>query len=873
MFSRTFVIALMLGLSVAGCTCSREPPAQMTLKQETEECQRDEECATGLCEGAPATQPVCRRKCADGCKSQEVCTQLTPLRYACVADRGGLCQACQLDTDCPYPSDKCIVVNGENVCGRDCAFDQTCPTSYRCLNGVGSDGRAKAQQCTPSSASCECTAANQGQTISCMNQNGFGTCSGSRTCDGVMGYTMCSAVTPLAETCNAKDDDCDGQTDEGLPTVTCGLGQCQRTVPSCADGGTFVCTPADAGAELCNGLDDDCDGTPDNGISLQSDVANCGRCGNACMVANATPRCLAGQCEIGQCTAPFDDCNGRLTDGCEENKQTSVNHCGMCGRRCVATNATSSCAAGQCNFTCNPGFFDLDTDANNGCEYQCTFTSAVDLPDVAFVDANCDGMDGEVTNGVFVSLTGDDTNPGTREDPVLTIDEGIRKAVSQNKRDVYVSSGAFTGPLVITNLAGKNIAGGYQPTALRWTRASTNTTVVAGGNPALVIADAGVAVDAGVMVQFVQFRSDNATGVAANGNGNSSYGGRIINSTGVRLELVQLQAGNGARGSDGTPGSPGDDGLPAGRGVVGCINDSDLQCPASCTQPGRGAGGSSTCSRAGGSGGLPGKEQSGSIALGTNGLSAQGLTSGGGTGVPGNGNSSASYTMPRSSPAQNGTNGSPGSGGANGMPGPALGSFSIAGYLAPASGGGLSGTAGFGGGGGGGGGGGCVNDPLIGFFCWCFTYGSSGGGGGAGGCGGAGGGAGRSGGGSIGLHLHQAQVTTRQVTVRVNGGGGGGNGGRGGNPGQATSGATSVHTYQAQGWSWIGGRGGDGGDGGGGGHGAGGTGGPTIGIAYSPTSIINTTQVTTNFLGSAGPGGTSPGMAGQNGTTLTLHPY
>ncbi|MDP3498794.1 MAG: hypothetical protein Q8S33_00620 [Myxococcales bacterium] len=881
MFSRSSVIALMLGLSVAGCTCSREPPAQMTLKQETEACQRDEECATGLCEGAPATQPVCRRKCADGCKAQEVCTQLTPLRYACVADRGGLCQACQLDTDCPYPSDKCIVVNGENVCGRDCAFDQTCPTSYRCLNGVGSDGRAKAQQCTPSSGSCECTAANQGQTISCMNQNGFGTCSGSRTCDGVMGYTMCSAETPIAETCNAKDDDCDGQVDEGLPTVTCGLGQCQRTVPSCADGGTFVCTPGDAGVELCNGLDDDCDGTPDNGISLQSDVTNCGRCGNACMVANATPRCLAGQCEIGQCTAPFDDCNGRLTDGCEENTQTSVNHCGMCGRRCVATNATSSCAAGQCTFTCNPGFFDLDTDANNGCEYQCTFTSAVDLPDVAFVDANCDGMDGEVGNGVFVSLTGDDTNPGTREDPVLTIDEGIRKAVSQNKRDVYVSSGAFTGPLVITNLAGKNIAGGYQPTALRWTRASTNTTVVAGGNPALVIADAGVAVDAGVMVQFVQFRSDNATGVAANGNGNSSYGGRIVRSTGVRLELVQLRAGNGVAGRDGTPGADGDNGNSGSVGVAGNLYDTTNflgfgVCGGTATWPSGGAGGSSTCGKPGGRGGIPGwsHNYSGNASdgiafpIGRTGING---VSGSSAGAGSNGNSSPSASFTIAEPQQAGTTGANGTDGANASVAAAIGTLSIAGYLAPPPPLGLSGTSGEGGGGGGGGGGGCTRE-CIAFVCYCkcYTYGSAGGGGGSGGCFGARGQSGGAGGASIGLVLFDAQVTARQLTVTTGSGGNGGRGAAGGAGGLRGLGRGSTHDEGAQGVSRIGGRGGDGGRGGRGGHGAGGAGGPVIGVARDGASVINTTQVTYSQPGTAGIGGSAEPGANVGPTAQTF---
>ncbi len=870
MFSRSFVIALMLGLSAAGCTCSREPPAQLTLKQEGENCQRDEECATGLCEGAPATQPVCRRKCADGCKSQEVCTQLTPLRYACVPDRGGLCQACQLDSDCPYPSDKCIVVNGQNVCGRDCAFDQTCPTSYRCLNGVGSDGRPKAQQCTPSSASCDCTAANQGQMVSCMNQNGFGTCSGTRTCDGVMGYTMCTAGTPVAETCNAKDDDCDGQTDEGLPTVTCGLGQCQRTVPSCADGGTFVCTPGDAGVEVCNGLDDDCDGTPDNGISLQSDVANCGRCGNACMVANATPRCLAGQCEIGQCTAPFDDCNGRLTDGCEENKQTSVNHCGMCGRRCVATNATSSCAAGQCAFTCNPGFFDLDTDPANGCEYQCTFTSAVDLPDVAFIDANCDGMDGEVTNGVFVSVTGDDTNPGTREDPVFSIQEGLRKAVAQNKRDVYVSGGTYAGPLVLSSVRGVNVAGGYLPGTSRWSRSGSTSTAIIGGNPAMLVADAGSA-DAGVLVQFFTIRGDNATARDALGRGGSAYGARVVNSLQVRLELLNIVAGNGFSGSSGIAGSTAANGGDGMNGVAGLLND-DSVFPYLCGQtnprPPASQGGSSSCGRSGGAGGRPGYY--GNVSPG------QTVSGGGGTGVIGTSGGLGGVNEAGSSvsAAMNGSPGVTGTTGADGSAALQLGSFGD-GLYTPSSGGvALNGAHGNGGGGGGGGGGGCQYVSILGLTaCRCWTWGSVGGAGGGGGCGGTGGDPGRSGGGSFGLSIANSQVSSRQTTVRSGNGGGGGSGGQGGQGGLGGQGGTSPYAANAQYTAGRGGSGGRGGNGGPGGHGGAGSGGPSIALLRDSTSTVNVMSGFFLNLGSPGPAGSSAGNSGQVGFTAQDYQY
>ncbi|MBL8922715.1 MAG: hypothetical protein JNJ54_27955 [Myxococcaceae bacterium] len=870
MFSRTSFVFFALFLSLAGCTCTREPPAMMTLKQEGEACARDEECATGLCDGIPGSQPVCRRKCADGCRAMEVCTQLTPLRYSCAPDRGGLCQACLLDSDCPYPADKCIVVNGQGVCGRDCAFDQTCPTSYRCLNGVGTDTRPKAQQCTPASGSCDCTAASQGQMVSCMNQNAFGTCTGARTCDGVTGYSACTASTPAAETCNGVDDDCDGRTDEDLPTVTCGLGQCQRTVPTCADGGTFVCTPGDAGVEVCNGLDDDCDGTPDNGISLQNDVTNCGRCGNVCMVPNATPRCLAGQCEIGQCTAPFDDCNGRLTDGCEENVQQSVNHCGMCGRRCVAANATSSCNGGQCAFTCNTGFFDLDTDPANGCEYACTFTSATDLPDVAFTDANCDGMDGELTNGVFVSLTGDDTNPGTREDPVFSIAEGVRKAVAQNKRDVYVSGGTYAGPLVLSNVRGVNVAGGYLPSTNRWLRTSSTSTAVIGGNPALLVADAGAA-DAGVLVQFMTIRGDNPTGQDALGRGLSAYGARVVNSQQVRLELLSIFSGNasaGASGGDGTVGAAAGDG---DDGVAGLLNDSNVVpyfCGQTNPRPAASQGGTSGCFRTGGAGGRSGyygDETPGPTAPGTGGIGSVG-SAGGVGGASEAGNSSTA--------AMNGANGADGGIGTNGGAAGQLGTFGSGLYTPSSAGAGLTGGHGNGGGGGGGGGGGCQYVTILGInACRCWTWGSVGGAGGGGGCAGTGGQPGRSGGGSFGLSVANSQVFGRQTTIRSGNGGAGGAGGRGALGGRGGAGGSSLYTGTSQYTGGRGGLGGRGGNGGPGGHGGGGSGGPSIALLRDAASTVNVMSGFTLNLGMVGGPGASPGTPGQSGFLAQDHQY
>ena len=77
-----------------------------------------------------------------------------------------------------------------------------------------------------------------------------------------------------------------------------------------------------------------------------------------------------------------------------------------------------------CGFSCNALFFDVNLNPADGCE--CEYLSDSDFPDLGAggtpVDANCDGVDGELENGVFVAKNGDDSGAGTIDSPVLTID-------------------------------------------------------------------------------------------------------------------------------------------------------------------------------------------------------------------------------------------------------------------------------------------------------------------------------------------------------------------------------------------------------------------------------------------------------------------
>lgn len=73
-----------------------------------------------------------------------------------------------------------------------------------------------------------------------------------------------------AEVCDGKDNDCDGSTDEGNPgggkACTTNLkGPCKAGVMKCT-GGKLVCTPkVSPGVEICDGKDNDCDGETDEG--------------------------------------------------------------------------------------------------------------------------------------------------------------------------------------------------------------------------------------------------------------------------------------------------------------------------------------------------------------------------------------------------------------------------------------------------------------------------------------------------------------------------------------------------------------------------------------------------------------------------------
>jgi hypothetical protein len=138
---------------------------------------------------------------------------------------------------------------------------------------------------------------------------------GLRVCvDGA--WACVPQVEPSAEVCNALDDDCDGETDEspedGLLCATGGVGDCAAGRRRCADA-DMTCVPEDRPAEeTCDGRDDNCDGTIDEGLRNA-----CGACGpNAAEVCDGLDQDCDGRvdedatcpddarCLFGACAPP-----------------------------------------------------------------------------------------------------------------------------------------------------------------------------------------------------------------------------------------------------------------------------------------------------------------------------------------------------------------------------------------------------------------------------------------------------------------------------------------------------------------------------------------------------------------------------------------
>jgi hypothetical protein len=227
-----------------------------------------DECTSGDTRPCDTGQPGV---CADG---TETCVS-GEWSGVCDPDTQSSAEVCDgLDNDCDGSTDEGL---GTSTCGLgECQVtvdncidgqEQTCvpgdPIDEICGDGLDNDCDGEVDE------GCECAPED---TQACYSgptgTEGVGVCeAGTQTCSSEGQWGACVGDTgPSTEVCDGLDNDCDGSTDEGFGTTTCGVGECRVTVKNCVDGELQECVPGTPGTEICDDdLDNDCDGSVDEG--------------------------------------------------------------------------------------------------------------------------------------------------------------------------------------------------------------------------------------------------------------------------------------------------------------------------------------------------------------------------------------------------------------------------------------------------------------------------------------------------------------------------------------------------------------------------------------------------------------------------------
>jgi hypothetical protein len=404
-------------------------------------CDENVDCNSGFCVQT-ADGRRCTKTCIETCPDGWECRQ-SPGQdavYICLPRYTLFCDPCREASDCNGPGQSgnlCIPRGDEgSFCGASCGEDGACPDGARCEE-VLVPGAGSVAQCVPADGQCACSpyASQRQAATDCAISSEDGSCEGTRMCMQ-FGLSSCDAATPYPESCNGADDNCNDQVDEFPPDYACDIvnefGTCKGR-GTCV-GGVETCVGESAKPELCNGLDDDCDGETDEGlcddrnpctrdfcnseaacqnvvddtltcddgnVCTQRDLCRSGQCqgfnplacgdGNPCFewVCDPAAGCLssyanAAACEDGNPCTVNDSCRqGVCVAGgpnpCDDGNPCTLDSCAP-GGGCTHRNADNGTACGGASSdgcttgTCSNGRC-LGTPIREG--LPCTYGSAV----------------------------------------------------------------------------------------------------------------------------------------------------------------------------------------------------------------------------------------------------------------------------------------------------------------------------------------------------------------------------------------------------------------------------------------------------------------------------------------------------------------
>jgi hypothetical protein len=340
------------------------------------------ELQAGVCAGVTKDPALCSGGAWATCTAGYYGSRVPAYRSAESATN---CDA--LDNDCDGGTDEAYVAQATSCGVGACAATGT----RSCVAGVEVDSctptAAAAHDTTCDGIDDDCNGQiDDGyvpRTVSC----GTGACqaTGTTVCDQGVERDSCTPAggTSLDTVCNGLDDDCDGQTDEdyGTHPTACGVGACSAVgTRSCVKGvETNTCTPGLPAATdaTCDGKDDDCNGQTDEDFVMTDTTCGTGACAAAgkrtCVAGVAVDSCLAGA-KTGDdtdCDKVDDDCDGQT----DEHYGTHATACGV--GACAAT-GNRTCVAGVETNSCTPGLPAAKDATCDGRDDDCNGTADED---------------------------------------------------------------------------------------------------------------------------------------------------------------------------------------------------------------------------------------------------------------------------------------------------------------------------------------------------------------------------------------------------------------------------------------------------------------------------------------------------------------
>jgi endonuclease I len=354
---------------------------------------------------------------------------------------------------CNGQDDDCDGQTDEDLGSASCGQGACHVTIEACRNGVTQTCSplppSSAEACNGVDDDCDGATDEELGTLAC----GAGACATSVTaCVGGVPQA-CVPRLPVSEACNGVDDDCDGATDEGLGNTSCGLGACATSVVACKAGVPQTCTPlAVSKAETCNAVDDDCDGSTDEGLgTLSCGKGVCATTVDACR-NGVTQTCTPLPLGVPEkCNAVDDDCDG-ATDEELGTVSCGLGVCAATVAGCtngVAPTCTPNWAA-QTAEACNALDDDCDgaTDEGMGGSW-CVRYAVIDAASPALTDAALvSALHALVTDGsVSFPYTGSNNARLKMYDP----DNGIEADADSRVECIYTARTAYIPPGTTTN--------------------------------------------------------------------------------------------------------------------------------------------------------------------------------------------------------------------------------------------------------------------------------------------------------------------------------------------------------------------------------------------------------------------------------------